>query len=126
MIGLIEVCDPPAPTKPDKTQYGCYFELVDESETRVICNMSDASLNYLPTSPCYGDILCLRKVLVDKVELEGRRVVLKLCASTTWLLFRKASNFRPTSNFSNIFLSLNEKCRLSDLKALGVKRGMSI
>ena len=126
VIGLIEVCDPPAPTKLDKTKSCCYFELVDESDTRLICNMSRASPDYVPTSPCYGDILCFRKVLVDKVESEGRRVILKFCASTSWLLFRKENNFKATSNFSNISLSINERCRLNDLKALGLKRGTCI
>lgn len=120
VIGLIEVCDPPAPSKADKNVYSCYFELVDESDTKVTCNMSDTNPDYLPPSPCYGDVLCLRKVAVGRIE---GQLVLKSATNTAWLLFRKEEDFKATSNFSNLSPNVTEKLRLAQLKTWATKRG---
>lgn len=119
-MGLIEVCDPPAPSKTHKDAYSCYFELVDESDTKVTCRMLDANPEYLPPSPCAGDILCLRKVAVDRIE---GQLVLKTSTNTTWLLLRRKADFKPTSIFSNLSLNVTEKCRLAQLKTWATKQG---
>lgn len=120
-MGLIEVCDPPAPSKSDEEVYTCYFELADESDRKVSCRMSDSDPDYLPHYPCYGDIICFRKVAVEQVE---GQLVIKTSSNTVWMLLRKKENYsKPSSYFTTASLTITEKCRLAHLKTWAAKRG---
>lgn len=96
---------------------------MDESEKKLTCTMSDANCDSLPDAPSFGDILCLRKVTVEKAERQ--LVVVKVSSiSTTWLLFRKEENFKP-SCFANVTPGLNERIRINELKAWASRQGIA-
>lgn len=120
VMGLIEACDPPAPSKADNTVFSCYFELVDESNTKLVCTMSEGDVPYLPHSPCYRDVLCLRRVIVERSEA---RLVARPSTNTTWLLFKKEDDYKPTSSFTNLTVGITENGRLSELKAWALRNG---
>lgn len=94
---------------------------MDESETKLTCTMSDSNHDNLPGSPCYGDILCLRKVTMESCE---GQLLVKTSTNTTWLLFSKKEDFKPSSNISTLSLGIAERNRLSELKTWASKQGM--
>lgn len=114
VIGVVAaVSDSPTPVPSSKAPYSCYFELVDESETTVMCTMLETNRDHLPKSLCCGDVVCLRKVAMEQ---GGEKLVAVTSNNTTWLLFRKQEDFKPSSNFTNLSLSPSERNRLADLK----------
>jgi hypothetical protein len=90
-----------------------YFEFMDESEVKLRCFMTDLNRDYLPTSLCCGDVLCLKKITV---ELSGEKLLVNVSSATTWVLFRKQDDYRPSSTLTHFPVGPSERSRLSDLR----------
>lgn len=98
------------PNRAKKAHYSCCIELVDESETKLMCTMLDSCRNHFPKCLCSGDIVSLRGASVELVE---GKLVIQASADTTWILFRRQEDFKPSSN---VIPGPTERDRLADLK----------
>lgn len=98
---------------PNSDGYTCSLTLVDEAKLEVDCNMSHSDLAYLPPSMSPGDILCLRKVMVEGHQ---RHVALKANTLSRWMMFIKKKQFKPLTSYIDVKLGSTEKSRVAQLK----------
>ena len=118
VFGLVVTYEPP--TLINEGNYSCTIKLIDESETELNCIMSSSKIENLPSSSSPGDVLCLRRVAVERCGME---LTIKAQVHTTWMLFRKDESFEPTSCFSDLIPDFTERTRLVQLSTWDSHRG---